>query len=112
MARWAELIWQSKSNIVVIARSWLEGVRRSESTGFLSALRPLEAHHVVTRVRESCNWLSILIILFFTVRTSQNYCLQNANQSKDNTLYSQLCDLQFILSPVVSLTRSMVCRNI
>jgi hypothetical protein len=112
MARWTELIWQAKSDVVGIARSWLEGVRHSESTGFLLALRSLEVPHVVARVLESCNWLSILIILFFTVRTSQNYCLQNANQSKANTLYTRLCDLQFILSLVVSLSRSMVCRNI
>jgi len=112
LSRWTELIWQTKSDVVGIARHWLEMLHRSESTGFLLALRSLEVPHVVTKVLGSYNWLSILIFLFSAVRTSQNYCLQNANQSKDNTLCTRLCDLQFILSPLVSLSRSMVCRDI
>jgi hypothetical protein len=90
MGRWTELIWQAKSDIVGISRNWLEGVRRSESTGFLLSLRSLEVPQVVTGVRESCSWLSILIFLFFTVRIFQNYCLQDANQSKI-TLYISSC---------------------
>jgi hypothetical protein len=74
--------WRAKSEIVRLAKSWLKGTRRSGSIGFLLAVRSLEVPHAITRVLEYCNGLSVLIFLFFTVRTSQNYCLQNANQMK------------------------------
>jgi len=75
-------IWQAKSEIMRLTRSWLEGVRRSGSIGFLLDLHSLEVPHVVTRVLKSCNWLAVLIFIFLTVRKSQNYCLQNANPDK------------------------------
>jgi hypothetical protein len=70
LSRWTELIWQTKSDVVGIARNWLEGVHRSENTGLLLTLRSLEVPHVVTSVLESCSWLLILLFPFFTVRTS------------------------------------------